>query len=160
MAKGDTVQLLSCAGHSNSIPVDLPISTQEMSGLANYPQSYPLKMLKSPCFLRGASLCSHGNRNCRLWTPGLVCSSCSGPSWLWLEAAPAQPRPHPRALLGSETQLPLLLLEGNAGTAFQKQSHSARQSCWRSASVKSIINIKINPTGSVLPSYLTFHSSF
>lgn len=59
---------------------------RKCQGLANYPQSYPLKMLKSPCLLRGASLCSHGNRNCSLWTPGLACSSCSGPSWLQLEA--------------------------------------------------------------------------
>lgn len=65
-----------------------------------------------------------------------------------------------QALLSPETQLPLLLLEGTAGTAFLKQPHSARQSCWHSASVKSIIYIKIDSTGSVLTSYLTFHSSF
>lgn len=88
----------SCALPTVLIPYEW-ISTfpcRKCQGLVNYPKSYPLKMLKSPCLLWGASLCSHGNWNCSLWTPALVCSSCSGPLWLQLEAASARPRLHTR----------------------------------------------------------------
>lgn len=67
-AKIGTGQLLSCACLLFPYQWISKFPFGKCQGLANYPQSYPLKMLKSPCLLWGALLCSHGNRNCSLQT--------------------------------------------------------------------------------------------
>lgn len=152
-------QLLSCACHSYPIPTDLWISMQEMSGACKLSPVTAIKNVEIAFSARSQSLFPWKQKLQLLNT----CLALCQPLWAIVAVAgggfsTAQTPQQGSAQLSSST--PSAPLRGNCCNSLPK----AVSQCKSPASVllqkKTIINIEINCTGSVLISCLTFHSSF